>query len=175
MKTEDERIAFGTASGSETGPMLTISTLLSKKAAVAAVAALALGAGMTVNASEAEARFGRKGLIAAGVIGALATAAIVASSRHSHADDGHRGHPGYAPVFDETPESVYYGHGGHGYRPHYEHRPYYNQPPQHYRHRNRHAGYSETGFAYRGPACRLKKQQVWTGYGWEIQRVEVCR
>ena len=153
-----------------------ITTLFGKKAAAAAVAALTLGAGMTMNAGEAEARFGRKGLIAAGVIGALATAAVVASSRQGYAQDHGYGHPGYAPDVDYAPapvyapQPVYYGHPGRGYQPHYGYQP---QPRPRYR--NRHAGYSETGFAYRGPVCKIRKERVWTGYNWGIQRVQVCR
>jgi hypothetical protein len=130
---------------------MAIKTLFGKKAAAAAVAALTLGAGMTMNAGEAEARFGRKGLIAAGVIGALATAAIVGSAQRAEAyDDGYAyaPHPGYAP--------------GPSY--------YYNQPRA-----RRYHGHQETGFVYRGPVCKIRKERFWDGWGWQVQRIEICR
>jgi len=155
-----------------------------KKAAALTLAALTLGAGVTMNAGEAEARFGRKGLIAAGVVGALVTGAIAASAANRH-HGGYYSDPSYdyapapvytaprpvyaepQPVYYGEPEVQYYGRPGYGYAPH----------PQPRRHnwRNRHAGYSETGYAYRGPNCKLKKQQVWNGYGYELQHVQVCR
>jgi hypothetical protein len=129
---------------------------------------------VTMSAGSAEARDGRKGaLIAAGVLGALAVGAIAAQaneSRHGYyVDDGYAADDVYAPAYRQ-PRTVY------------------QQPVQYYRsyephpgygyyrpHRPRHPGYSETGYAYRGPVCKLKKQQVWDGYGWRVQRVQVCR
>jgi hypothetical protein len=146
---------------------MAIQTLFGKKAAAAAVAALTLGAGMTMNAGEAEARYGRKGLIAAGVIGALATAAIVGSANRAEAyDDGYAyaPHPGYAPApvyYHQQPRVQVYHH------PHYG---YHHQPRV-----RRYHGYQETGYAYRGPVCKIRKQRVWDGWGWQVQRVEVCR
>jgi hypothetical protein len=143
---------------------MAIQTLFGKKAAAAAVAALTLGAGMTMNAGEAEARYGRKGLIAAGVIGALATAAIVGSASRAEAyDDGYAHHPGYAPA------PVYY----HQPRVHGYHNPHfgYQHPP---RARHYH-GYQETGYAYRGPVCKIRKERFWDGWSWHVQRVQVCR
>ncbi len=150
------------------------STSFGKKIAAAALAALTMGSAVTMSAGSAEARDGRKGaLIAAGVLGALAVGAIAAQaneSRHGYyVDDGYAADDVYAPAYHQ-PRAVY------------------QQPVQYYRsyephpgygyyrpHRPRHPGYSETGYAYRGPVCKLKKQQVWDGYGWRVQRVQVCR
>lgn len=152
------------------------SRIFGKKAAVAALVALTLGAGLTVNAGDAEARNGRKGAaIAAGLIGALAVGALVAGASNSHASPGYyHGNPGYepepvyypqpAPTYE--PEPAYYG-GHHGY---------YHQPrAYHHRRYNRYPGYTETGFAYRGPVCKIKKQTYFDGYGYQVQRVQVCR
>jgi hypothetical protein len=149
-------------------------SMFGKKVAAATLAALTMGAGVTMNSGDAEARNGRNGLIAAGIVGALVTGAIVASSRNAHAgyyDQG--GHDvDYAPapvyhqpqaVYHHQPQPQYYGHPGHGYA------------PRHHYGRHRHPGYSETGFAYKGPVCKIRKQQVWTPYGWQFQRVQVCR
>jgi hypothetical protein len=143
---------------------------LGKKVAAVALAALTMGAGLTMTAGQAEARDGRKGaLIAAGVLGALAVGAIAAQaneSRYGYVDDGHAADDVYAPGYHQPrtvyqqPVQYYAPHPGYGY-----HRP----------HRPRHPGYSETGYSYRGPVCKLKKQQVWDGYGWRFQRVQVCR
>lgn len=152
-------------------------SVFGKKVAAAALVALTVGAGVTMNAGDAEARYGRKGLIAAGIVGALVTGAIVASSRNAHA--GYYDHGGYdadyapapvyhqpQPVYYHQPQPQYYGHPGHRYGHGYEHRRHHG--------RNR-PGYSETGFAYRGPVCKIRKEQVWTPYGVQIQRVQVCR
>lgn len=156
---------------------MAIVTTFSKKAAAAALVALTLGAGLTMNASDAEARYGRKGgLIAAGVIGALAVGAIAASSRNAHASPGYYAEPDYgyappAPVYYQQPQPVYYQeqpvyeynrpvHPGYGYRQH---------------HRNRYPGYNETGMAYKGPVCKLKRQTYFDGYGYRTQKVQVCR
>jgi hypothetical protein len=148
--------------------MATVSTL-GKKAAAAALVALTLGAGMAATTGEAEARGGRKGaMIAAGIIGALAVGAIAANS--AHASPGYYGHSGYdyappAPVY-HAPTPVYY-HGG----PAYHHGGYY-QERRRYRH---HPGYAETGFGYRGPVCKIRKERYWDGYGWRVNRVQICR
>ncbi len=146
-----------------------------KKAAAAALVALTLGAGMAASTGEAEARGGRKGaIIAAGILGALAVGAIAANS--AHAAPGYYADPGYdyapaAPVYYQPRQHYYrssphhYGHVGHpghlGYQPH-------RRPSRHY-------GYAETGYGYRGPVCTIRKQRVWDGYGWQFQRVQVCR
>jgi hypothetical protein len=145
---------------------MTNSIPFGKKIAVAALAALTLGAGLTMTTSEAEARNGRKGaLIAAGVLGALAVGAIAAQ-----ANQGHYGHTGYesedayvppAPVYTQ-PQVVQY-HPGYGHPEYRQHR------------RHRHHGYAETGYGYRGPVCTVRKQRVFDGYGWRFQRVQVCR
>lgn len=139
-----------------------------KKAAAAALVALTLGAGMAATTGEAEARGGRKGaIIAAGILGALAVGAIAANS--AHAAPGYYADPGYdyappAPVYHQ-PTPVYY-HAGPGY---YGHGYYGHRRPHRYH------GYAETGFAYRGPVCKVRKQRYWDGYGWNVQRVQVCR
>ncbi len=157
---------------------MAIMTSFGNKAAAAALVALTLGAGLTMNSSEAEARYGRKGaFIAAGVVGALAAGALIAGSQRSYAAPSYYGDPGYgyavqaptyyhepAPVYYNQPSPVYYG-GGYDDR----HSGY------HHRRANRHAGYSETGFAYHGPVCKIRKQQVFDGYGYRWQRVQVCR
>lgn len=144
--------------------MATVTTL-GRKAAAAALVALTLGAGMAATTNDAEARGGRKGaLIAAGVLGALAVGAIAANSAHAspgyYADAGYDYEP--APVYHQPRpvyyEPGYYGHRGYGYH-----------------HRRNYHGYSETGMGYRGPVCKIRKQQVWDGYGWRFQRVQVCR
>lgn len=155
-------------------------SMFGKKVAAAALAALTIGAGVSMNSGEAEARYGRKGLIAAGVVGALVTGAIVASAANAHANPGYYDggydvdyapapvYPQAQPVYYHQPHPRFYGHPGH----HYGHPGWHHQRRVH---RNRYPGYSETGFAYRGPSCRIKREQVWTGYGWAVQRVEVCR
>lgn len=158
---------------------MTISALFGNKIAAAALAALTMGSAVTMSAGEAEARDGRKGaLIAAGVLGALAVGAIAASSHNARADHGgYYGHPGYEPEDAHVPAPVYH-----------QPQPVYHQPSQYhpgygyhghpgYRHhkRQRYAGYSETGYGYRGPVCTIRKQQVFDGYGWRFQRVQVCR
>ena len=144
-----------------------MTTNFSKKIAALALAALTLGAGVTMNSGEAEARFGRKGLFAAGVVGALVTGALVASSHRAQAHPGYydQGY-GYAPAAQYyAPEQEYYA----------EPQPFYGHAPRHHRRHARHAGYSETGYAYRGPNCKLKNQQVWNGYGYELRQVQICR
>ncbi len=161
---------------------MAITTSLGHKAAAAALVALTFGAGLTLNAGEAEARYGRKGLIAAGVIGALATGALIASSHRGYAAPGYDVEPSYghapaapvyyhqpAPVYEAEPQPVYYGHptyyGGHqGY-----------DDGRYHRRQPRYSGYSETGFAYRGPRCTLKRQTFFDGYGYRTQKVQVCR
>lgn len=153
---------------------MTNSIPFGKKVAAAALAALTLGAGLTMTTGEAEARNGRKGaLIAAGVLGALAVGAIAAQAGQGHG--GQYGHAGYdpedayvpAPVYHQQPVQYHqgYGHPGYGWGGHPGYR-------QHRRHR--HHGYAETGFGYRGPVCTIRKQRVWTGHGWAFQRVQVC-
>lgn len=161
---------------------MTNSSPFGKKIAAAALAALTLGAGLTMNTGEAEARGGRKGAwIAAGVVGALATAAIVASSHNARADHGgYYAHPGYEPEDAYVPTPVYTqpvqyhpGYANPGYvQPGYG---YQGHPGYRRHHRQRYAGYSETGFAYRGPVCKIKKQRFFDGYGWRVQKVQVCR
>lgn len=154
-------------------------TTFGKKAAAAALVAVTLGAGFAASTGEAEARYGRKGLIAAGVIGALAVGAIAASAAEANRHPGYYHDPGYdyapaAPVYYQQtghvyyqqPEPVYYGHSG-----------YYGHPGYHHRRhvRNRYPGYSETGFAYRGPVCKIRKERVFDGYGYRVERYQVCR
>lgn len=149
--------------------MATVTTL-GKKAAAAALVALTLGAGMAATTGEAEARGGRKGaMIAAGILGALAVGAIAANSAHASPVYGGPAYdvdPGYdytppAPVYHQPSPVYYQPHPGyhHGYPRH--HRPY--------------PGYSDTGFGYRGPVCKIRKDRYWDGYGWRVQRVQVCR
>jgi hypothetical protein len=141
-----------------------------KTIAAATFAALTLGASLTMTAGTAEARDGRKGaLIAAGVAGVLAFGALAAAaSEHQRAsgyiEDSYEPQESYGyPAYRQP---VQYHHGYHpGHRPDYGYRP----------HRPRYPGYSETAYSYRGPVCKLKKQQVWDGYGWRIQRVQICR
>ena len=157
--------------------MATLSPL-GKKAAAAALVALTLGAGMAATTGEAEARGGRKGaIIAAGILGALAVGAIAANN--AHAAPGYYADPGYdyappAPVY-HAPSPVYYqggpGYHGQGYYGH----GYPRQGSYGHRRHHRHPGYSETGFGYRGPVCKIKRQSYWDGYGWQVQRVQVCR
>ena len=157
---------------------MAIVNTFSRKAAAAALVALTLGAGLTMNPGDAEARYGRKGLIAAGVIGALTVGALAASSHNAYAGNGYAT-PGYYadPDYDVAPPApVYYQP-----RPVYRQQPVYeyNQPRgyyQHHRpHRQRYAGYSETGMAYKGPTCTLKRQTFFDGYGYRTQKVQVCR
>lgn len=162
---------------------MAITTTFGKKAAAAALVALTLGAGMTMNANDAEARGGRKGAaIAAGIIGALAVGAIAASASNAHAGYGYYGHSGYdydyqpayapAPVYYHQPvRHVQYQ------EPVYEYvGPGRYYPQRHYGYRHpRHPGYTETGFAYRGPVCKVRKQTVFDGYGYRVQKVQVCR
>jgi hypothetical protein len=151
---------------------MAITTTFGKKAAAAALVALTLGAGMTANSGAAEARGGRHGVAAVGAIAAIAGLAIAASAAQAHSapqyyDDG------YA-----APQPVYYREQHYGYqqpvREGYGFQPRYEQR-RHYRQHNRYPGYSETGFAYRGPVCKIKRQQVFDGYGYRWQKVQVCR
>ncbi|HRE20134.1 MAG TPA: hypothetical protein PKW21_03780 [Rhabdaerophilum sp.] len=152
-----------------------MTTSFGKKAAAAALAVLTLGAGMTLSAGDAEARGGRKGaMIAAGVIGAVAAGALIAGASNAHSAPAYYyTAPSYAyepPTYSyETPRAVYYPQQpvveyGYPANPGYYHRP-----------ARRHYGYSETGYAYRGPVCKLRKERVWDGYGWRMQRYQVCR
>ena len=108
-----------------------------KKIAAVAFAALAMGAGLTMNAGEAEARNGRKGaLIAAGILGALAVGAIAAQAnetRHGglYVDDVETFDGIHAPAdhwqrsFFRQPEHYhpgYHPYPGHGYRHHRRYR-----------------------------------------------------
>jgi hypothetical protein len=130
-----------------------------KKAAVAALVSLSLGAGMIASASDAEARYGRKGLVAAGVLGALAVGALVASSSRSHA--GPRYH---------QPQPVYQQH--HSY---YQPAPvYYSAPRRVYHHAP--AYYDPgPGYVYSAPVCRIQSQRVWLSEDtYTIRKVRVC-
>jgi hypothetical protein len=149
---------------------MAITSTLGKKAAAAALVALTLGAGMAATTGAAEARGGRNGLAAVGALAAVAGIAIAAGAAQAHAAPQYYGYDeGYA-----APQPVYYR------QRHYEQPVYegYGFQPRHhrnYRHYNRYPGYSETGFAYRGPVCKIKRQQVFDGYGWRWQKVQVCR
>ncbi|HUN10790.1 MAG TPA: hypothetical protein PLE50_00770 [Rhabdaerophilum sp.] len=152
-----------------------MTTTFGRKAAAAALAALTLGAGMTLSAGNAEARYGRNGAaIAAGVIGAVAAGALIAGAANAQSAPAYYyTAPNYAyqpPVYSyESPRAVYLGENpavGYDYPPNpgYYHRPVRRYP-----------GYSETGYAYRGPVCKIRKERVWDGYGWRMQRYQVCR
>jgi hypothetical protein len=153
---------------------MAITTTFGKKAAAAALVALTLGAGMTANTGAAEARGGRNGIAAVGALAAVAGIALAASAAQAHAAPQYHGYDdGYA-----APQPVYYrqqqygyeqpAYEGYGYQPRHEHR-------RHYRQHNRYPGYNETGFAYRGPVCKVRRQQVFDGYGYRWQKVQVCR
>ena len=104
------------------------------KNTLTAVAAAAIVAAATLVPDTAEARRGRGGAIAAGVIGGIAAGAIIAGAgRHYY------GGYGYGPG---------YGYGGGYYAPAY------------------YGGY--------GPGCVIRRERVWDGYGWRVQRVRVC-
>lgn len=160
---------------------MAVTTTFGNKAAAAALVALTLGASLTLQSSEAEARFRhRGGLIAAGVIGALAVGALAASAHNAHAAPGYYADPGYdyvpQPVYHQ-PQPVYYQE-----QPtYYQEQPAYGyHRPHHgygYRqaHRNRYPGYSETSMAYKGPRCKLVRQPYFDGYGYRTQKVQVCR
>jgi hypothetical protein len=156
------------------------STIFGKKAAAAALAALTLGAGMTMSAADAEARGGRKGAaIAAGIIGGLAVGALIAGANNAHSAPAYyyqqpshayeppvyhyrAPQPVYVPEVAPEPTPAYYG-GYHG------------QPYGHYPRHRRHRNYSETSFHYQGPVCKIRKQRYFDGYGWRVERVQVCR
>jgi hypothetical protein len=148
---------------------MAITSTFGKKAAAAALVALTLGAGMTANSGAAEARNGRHGVAAVGAFAAIAGLAIAASAAQAHSAPQYYGYDnGYAepqPVYYRQQQPVYEDHG------YYQPRQY----RQHRRHYNRYPGYSETGFAYRGPVCKIKRQQVFDGYGYRWQKVQVCR
>lgn len=147
---------------------MTTSTSLAKKIAAGALVALTMGTSLTMTTGAAEARNGRQGaLIAAGILGALAVGAIAAQANDHHrggyvSDDGYVGPGGYVPTYQQPVQydPGYRSYGGYGYG---------------HRHPRQYHGYSETGFVYRGPVCKIRKQRVWDGYGWGVQRVEVCR
>lgn len=151
---------------------MAITTTFGKKAAAAALVALTLGAGMTANSGAAEARGGRHGVAAVGAFAAIAGLAIAASAAQAHSGPQYYGYDdSYA-----APQPVYYRQQQYGYeQPVYE--GYGFQPRHEYRrrHHNRYPGYSETGFAYRGPVCKIKRQQVFDGYGYRWQKVQICR
>lgn len=152
-----------------------MTTTFGRKAAAAALAVLALGAGMTLSAGDAEARGGRKGaMIAAGVIGAVAAGALIAGASNAHSAPAYYyTPPNYAyepPSYTyEAPRAVYYPQ-----QPVVEYN-YPVNPGYYHRPARRHYGYSETGYAYRGPVCKVRKERVWDGYGWRMQRYQVCR
>lgn len=125
-----------------------------KTIAVAAVAALTMGAAMTTFSNEAEARYYRHGgaAVAAGIIGGIAAGAIIAgATRPAYAA------PAYGYGYDYAPPSYGYAPAG-GYNYSYGH------------------GYGayDTGY-YRAPACYWTKQRVqidpWTV---QVRRVRVC-
>lgn len=148
--------------------MLT-TTSLRKKAAAAALVALTIGAGVTAQTGAAEARGGHNGIAAVGAIAAIAGLAIAAGAGQAHAAPQYYGYDdGYAGY--AQPQAVYYRNHG-GYDNGYDDGARYQR--RHYGHR--YPGYSETGYAYRGPTCKIKRQQVFDGYGWTWQRVQVCR
>ncbi|MCA1999368.1 MAG: hypothetical protein LDL25_06225 [Hyphomicrobiales bacterium] len=162
---------------------MAISTEFGRKSAAIALAGLVLGAGLTMNAADAEARGGRKGAaIAAGIIGAVAAGALIAGAANAHSAPAYYyTQPSYAyeppsyayrapaPVYVPEAVPVYHG-GGHGYYGH----GYYEHPHRHY-HPRRHRSYSETSFHYVGPVCRIRKQRYYDGWGWRVERVQVCR
>ena len=145
-----------------------ITSVFGKKVAALALAALTLGAGVTMQSEQAEARNGRNAAIAAGVLGALVGGAVIASAANAQNERHYGG--GYdvddvpAPVY-HAPQAqpVYYNGPHHGYQGHpgWGHR--------------RHNGYHGQRYGYRGPVCTIQKQRVWTHYGWQFQRVQVCR
>lgn len=138
---------------------MAITSNLGKAVAAGALAILTLGAGITVNAGQAEARWNRGDRVAAGIAGGVLAGALIAGAAHSRP----------APVYyDYTspPRPVYRP------RPEYRHHHYrpYPRPVGYYG-----GGYAETGYVYTGPVCRLKRVREWTPYGWTFRRVEVCR
>lgn len=156
---------------------MAITTTFGKKAAAAALVALTLGAGMTANSGAAEARGGRNGLAAVGALAAVAGIAIAASAAQAHAAPQYYGHQtGYDDGYVGH-QQVYYRQQHYGYQEQPVYEGYGFQPRHEYRrrHHNRYPGYSETGFAYRGPVCKIKRQQVFDGYGYRWQKVQVCR
>lgn len=150
-------------------------TSLRKKAAAAALVALTLSGGFAATTTAAQARGGRNGVAAVGALAAVAGLAIAASTAQAHAAPQDYAGAGYEAYDQGYAQPVQYY--GHRYRePAYEG---YGFEPRHYpRHRpwrDRHYGYAETGYSYRGPVCKIKRQQVFDGYGWTWQRVQVCR
>lgn len=158
---------------------MAIPTNLGKKAAAAALAALTLGASVTMSTTDAEARYhGRRGnngaAIAAGIIGGLAAGALIAGA--ARAENG----PAYyyqQPNYAYQPPSYSYEPPAVQYAPQYAPAPvYYGGHPGYYGHHpRRHRSYSETSFHYAGPVCRIRKERFFDGYGWRVQRVQVCR
>lgn len=155
---------------------MALSFFSGKKTAALALAALTLGAGVTMNAGAAEARFGRKGIAAAGILGALAVGALVVSSQNSRAQAGYYGNPGYDYEPAYAPQPVYYPQPQAGY---YGQQEYYSDRPRRHgwRQGNRQALANGDGqaYGYRGPRCKLKYQQVWNGYNYELAQTQVCR
>lgn len=158
---------------------MAISFFSGKKTAALALAALTIGAGVTMNSGEAEARFGRKGIAAAGIIGALAVGALVASSHNNRAHAGYYANPGYdyAPAY--VPQPVYQQQVYYGEPEYYGQQAYHYGAPRHHGWRQRHRQVQGNGdaqsYAFRGPRCKLTRQQVWNGYGYEVHRAQVCR
>jgi hypothetical protein len=120
---------------------------------LAAAAIVALSAVATPTPAEAR----RGGWIAAGILGGIATAAIVGSAWGAPYHHGYYGGPYY---YGGGP--YYYGGG-----------PYYGGP--YYG-----GGYAPAAY-YGGPyyagggyPCVLRRERIWTGYGWAIRRVQVC-
>lgn len=156
------------------------STDFGKKAAAAALAALTLGAGMTMGVADAEARGGRRGAaIAAGIIGGLAVGALIASSNNARSAPAYYyQQPNYAyepPVYQyQAPRAVYIPEVTHRPSPVY-HGGYPGRSDEYYHRPRRHRSYSDTSFHYQGPVCRIRKHRFFDGYGWRVERVQICR
>lgn len=128
---------------------MALSSRTIKSGAVAALAAVSLATGLVGNPGQAEARYRPGAAIAAGVVGALVTGAIIASAQNRYSgysayEDDYSPYGGYAPQpyygrYAPAPVYVEPGYGyAPAYRPAYGARPYYGyEGRHHYRHHGR--------------------------------------
>ncbi len=151
---------------------LTGSAGLSKKMATLALVGLTLAAGMTAHSDTAQARKGRKGAFAAGVLGALAVGAIAVGAAHASPQRVYSG-PAYDPGYGSyVAQPVYYRQPVVQYE---DPEDYVETVAHHRRYRAHRHGYGYY-YAPRRPVCRIVHRRVFDPYyGVIVRPVRVCR